>query len=75
MSSAVEVAVIGLGPTGAILSALLGRSGINTVVIDKAGVLRYWGQFGGEANPAAENALRAVLDGKDVPVKETIASG
>ena len=37
MSGIVDVAVIGLGPTGAILSALLGRSGINTVVIDKSG--------------------------------------
>jgi peroxiredoxin len=46
-----------------------------TVVIDKSGALRYWGQFGGEANPAAESALRAVLDGKDVAVKETTASG
>lgn len=46
-----------------------------TVLIDKSGVLRYWGQFGGEANPAAENALRAILDGKDVTVKETTASG
>lgn len=35
MSGVVDVAVIGLGPTGAILSTLLGRSGINTVVIDK----------------------------------------
>ncbi len=39
-----------------------------TVVIDKAGVLRYWGQFG-------TDALREVLDGKDVSVKETNASG
>jgi peroxiredoxin len=46
-----------------------------TILIDKSGVLRYWGQFGGEANPAAENALRAVLDGKDVAVKETTAAG
>lgn len=36
MSRVVDVAVIGLGPTGAMLSALLGRSGIETVVIDKA---------------------------------------
>ena len=36
MSRLVDVAVIGLGPTGAMLSALLGRSGIETVVIDKA---------------------------------------
>ena len=36
MSGIVDVAVIGLGPVGAMLSALLGRSGIETVVIDKA---------------------------------------
>ena len=46
-----------------------------TIVIDKAGTLRYWGQFGGEDSPMAGNALRAVLDGKDVAVKETNASG
>ena len=46
-----------------------------TVVIDKAGVLRYRGQFGGEDNPFAGNALRAVLESKDVPVRETSASG
>ena len=36
MSRTVDVAIVGLGPTGAILSALLGRSKIQTVVIDKA---------------------------------------
>lgn len=46
-----------------------------TVVIDKASVLRYFGQFGGEENPFAANALRAVLEGKDVTVRETTPSG
>jgi len=46
-----------------------------TVVIDKAGVLRYWGQFGGEDSLLAANALRQVFEGKDVAVKETNASG
>ena len=41
-----------------------------TVVIDKAGVLRYTGQFA-----AAESALTAVLEGKEVAVKETSPSG
>ncbi|RPH35630.1 MAG: peroxiredoxin family protein [Planctomycetota bacterium] len=41
-----------------------------TVVIDKAGVLRYTGQFA-----AAESALKAVLEGKEVAVKETSPSG
>lgn len=46
-----------------------------TVVIDKDRVLRYHGQFGGEESPHAGNALRAVLDGKDVAVRETAPSG
>jgi 3-(3-hydroxy-phenyl)propionate hydroxylase len=36
MSGMVDVAVIGMGPVGAILSALLGRCGIDTIVVDKA---------------------------------------
>lgn len=36
MSGMPDVAVIGLGPVGAILSALLGRAGVNTIVLDKA---------------------------------------
>jgi peroxiredoxin len=46
-----------------------------TVVLDKAGVLRYRGSFGSEDQPHARNALRAVLDGKEVAVKETAPSG
>lgn len=46
-----------------------------TVVIDKAGVLRYKGQFGNDDNPHAKNAVNAVLEGKDVPVKETAPAG
>lgn len=41
-----------------------------TLVIDKSGVLRYRGQFAD-----AGSALRAVLDGKDVAVKETAPAG
>ena len=51
------------------------RVTITTVVIDKAGVLRYRGQFGAEGSPHAQNALRAVLDGKEVAVKETAPAG
>ena len=36
MSGIVDVAVVGLGPVGAILSALLGRRGLKTVVFDKS---------------------------------------
>lgn len=46
-----------------------------TVVIDKAGVLRYSGQFGSEDKPHAQDALRAVLMGKEVVVKETTPAG
>jgi peroxiredoxin len=41
-----------------------------TVVIDKSGALRYFGDFA-----SAEAALRAVLEGKEVAVKETSPSG
>ncbi len=46
-----------------------------TVVIDKTGVLRYHGQFGSADTPHSQNALRAVLDGKEVAVKETAPAG
>lgn len=41
-----------------------------TVVLDKDGVLRYRGRF-----EPAEAALKAVLEGKDVEVKETPPAG
>ena len=46
-----------------------------TLVIDKEGVLRYRGQFGPEDAFHAKAAVQALLDGKDVPVKETPPSG
>jgi thiol-disulfide isomerase/thioredoxin len=46
-----------------------------TVVIDAEGILRYCGQFGHAAQPFAEDALKAVLAGKDVPVKATLHRG
>lgn len=36
MASIVDVAIVGLGPVGATLAALLGRAGVSTLVIDKA---------------------------------------
>lgn len=36
---------------------------------------KYWGQFGGEESPYVGNAIRAVLEAKDVTVRETTASG
>lgn len=46
-----------------------------TVVIDKASVLRYRGQFGSEDSPHVQNALRAVLEGREVTFKETPPAG
>lgn len=46
-----------------------------TIVIDKAGVIRYRGQFGSDASPYAREALSAVLLGKDVSVKATTPAG
>lgn len=42
-----------------------------TVVIDADGVLRYCGRFGHGKHRPAEEALKAVLAGKDVQVKTT----
>lgn len=46
-----------------------------TVVIDKSGVLRYRGQFDGQGIAHAQNALTAVLEGKEVAVNETTPAG
>jgi hypothetical protein len=47
-----------------------------TVVIDGDGVLRYCGQFKeGDKHAFAEDALRAVLAGKEVAVKTTLHQG
>ena len=46
-----------------------------TVVIDSNGVLRYCGQFGDREHNFAEDALKAVLAGEEVSVKETRHKG
>jgi RNA polymerase sigma factor (sigma-70 family) len=47
-----------------------------TVVLDGDGVLRYCGRFrGGDGRPYAEDALKAVLAGKEVAVKTTPHDG
>ena len=46
-----------------------------TMVIDGEGVLRYCGQFRKRGGGSAEDALKAVLDGKEVAVKTTPHSG
>jgi hypothetical protein len=46
-----------------------------TVVIDGKGLLRYCGQFGDHQHSYAEEALKAVLAGKEVEVKTTRHNG
>jgi peroxiredoxin len=46
-----------------------------TVIIDGSGVLRYRGRFADSTRPLAEEALAAVLDGKEVAPKETALQG
>jgi peroxiredoxin len=46
-----------------------------TLVIDREGILRYRGQFTEAERPLAEEALKAVLDGKEVRQKETALRG
>ena len=46
-----------------------------TVLIDKAGVLRYRGSFDGPGGSHARDALAALLEGKDVAVRETPPKG
>jgi peroxiredoxin len=46
-----------------------------TVVIDGKGILRYRGRFADGSQPHAENALQAVLAGKNVPKAETALQG
>lgn len=46
-----------------------------TIIIDKAGVVRYRGHFDGPQGPHARNALDALLGGKDVAVKESAPKG
>ena len=46
-----------------------------TLIIDKAGIVRYRGQFGSDATPYARDALKAVLEGQEPVVKETAPSG
>jgi cytochrome c biogenesis protein CcmG, thiol:disulfide interchange protein DsbE len=64
-----------LDPDGKAADLFGVRVTTTTVVIDKARVLRYRGQFGTDDSPHARNALRAVLDGRDVAVKETPPAG
>lgn len=51
------------------------RRTTTTVVVDGSGVLRYCGQFRQKDGGSAEEALKAVLAGKEVAVKTTPHSG
>ncbi len=62
---------IALDPSGATADIFAARVTTTTVVIDKSGVLHYCGQFGDGQHAYAQEALRAVLAGEDVPVQET----
>ena len=62
---------IALDPSGVTADIFGTRVTTTTIVIDSKGVLRYRGQFGHGEQTFAEDALKAVLAGQDVPVKET----
>lgn len=47
----------------------------STMIIDGKGILRYRGQFGHGQQAPAEDALKAVLAGKEVSAKETALKG
>lgn len=55
-----------LDPAGRTADLFAAKVTTTTVVIDGDGVLRSCGQFGTEKQPFAEEALKAVLAGKDV---------
>ncbi|MBI2479392.1 MAG: hypothetical protein HYV60_12395 [Planctomycetia bacterium] len=66
---------IALDANGAAADIFGTRVTTTTVVIDKSGVLRYRGQFEDGQHAFAQDALRAVLAGEDVPVQETRQKG
>jgi peroxiredoxin len=64
-----------LDPTGSTADLFGVRKTTTTVVIDGDGVLRYCGQFRRRGGGSAEEALKAVLAGKEVAVKTTPHNG
>ena len=66
---------IALNPNGTTADIFGVRATTTTVVIDSHGVLRYRGQFIDSQHTFAEDALRAVLVGDDVPQTETSQKG
>lgn len=64
-----------LDPKGEAADLFGVRVTTTTLVIDGKGILRYRGQFAQGAQGHAEDALKAVLAGKDVPATETVLKG
>ena len=66
---------IALNPDGAVADMFGITTTTTTVVIDSKGVLRYRGRFQDDEHAYADNAIVAVLAGRDVLVKETAHLG
>ena len=64
-----------LDPSGSAADVFATELTTTTVVIDRNGVLRYYGQFGNHDHAYAEEALKAVLAGREVTVKTTKPDG
>ena len=64
-----------LDPSGATADLFGVRRTTTTVVVDGNGVLRYCGQFRQKEGVSAEEALKAVLAGKEVAIKTTPHNG
>lgn len=64
-----------LDPSGASADLFGVRRTTTTVVIDGKGVLRYCGQFRQKGGGSAEEALKAVLAGREVAIKTTPHNG
>jgi thiol-disulfide isomerase/thioredoxin len=64
-----------LDPSGSAADVFGTELTTTTVVIDRNGVLRYYGQFGNRDHAYAEEALKAVLAGQEVAVKTTKPDG
>ncbi len=66
---------IALNASGSVADLFGVNKTTTTVVIDREGKLRYLGQFGDRQHAYAEEALNAVLAGKEVPVERTRPKG
>jgi thiol-disulfide isomerase/thioredoxin len=66
---------IALSPGGTAADIFGTRVTTTTVVIDSDGILRYCGRFSDQEHNFAEDALKAVLAGEEVPLKKTRQKG